>query len=120
MTGDSAGREPLSSEEMIARVRAERASSSDELLAEAKQAVSEVPDIPGLDNIQVEIPIDAAFPEPLPRIQPNRRVTRRPVPERSPVASDRAPRVLIVAIVSVILLITIAVFAAAVSVSGGP
>ena len=73
---------PLSSEEMIRKARGERADSSDALIREARESVSDLPDIEGLDDIAVEIPVADEFPEPLPQIQTTRtrRVRRQPAP----------------------------------------
>ena len=124
MTGGSRrDDEPLSSEEMIERARGERSTSSEELLQEARESVAEPPEIEGLDDIAVDIPVASEFPHPIPQIQANRpRRVHRPSPviPQGPFSTDRAPRAIVVAIAAVILLIAIGVFVAAVSVTGGP
>jgi hypothetical protein len=123
MTGGSRrDDEPLSSEEMIERARGERAASSEELLQEAKESVAEVPEIEGLANIEIDIPVASEFPDPIPQIQNRPRRVHRPstaIPQ-GPFSTDRAPRAIVVAIAAVILLITIGVLVATVSGTGGP
>ena len=105
----------LSSEEMIRRAAGGRTESSDDLIREAKDSVSEVPDIEGLENIEVEIPVAERFPEPIPEIQTSRprRVRRQPtrIPQ-GPVSTDRASRAIVFAVALMIMLIAIGVFVA--------
>jgi hypothetical protein len=113
MTNDR--QEPLSSEEMIRRARGERTVSSDELIAQAKESVSEAPDIAGLENITIDIPVADRFPEPIPEIQTSRprRVGRQQtqIPE-SPFSSDPGSRMAVAALAAIIMLIAVGVFVA--------
>lgn len=108
---------PTSSEEMIRRARDRRAESSEDLIRQAKESVEEMPDIEGLADIEMEIPVADEFPEPIPQIQTSRprRVRRQPptpVP-RGPVSTDRATRAVVFAVAIMVMLIAIGVFLAA-------
>jgi hypothetical protein len=113
MTNDR--QEPLSSEDMIKRARGERTQSSDDLIEQAKESVSAVPDIAGLENIAIDIPVADRFPEPIPEIQTRRplRVGRQQtqLPE-SPFSSDRGSRMAVAALAAIIMLIAVGVFVA--------
>jgi hypothetical protein len=114
MTDDR--QEPLSSEEMIKRARTGPAESSDDLIRRARDTVSDEPDLAGLENIEIEIPIADEFPEPIPQIQTAsrpRRVRRRPTQAPTgPVSSDDASRVVVFAVALMVMLIAIGVFVA--------
>jgi len=105
----------LSSEEMIRQARGGRTDSSDALIRDAKESVSETPDIAGLDDIGVEIPVADRFPEPIPEFQTSRprRVRRQPtrIPQ-GPVSTDRASRVIVFAVALMVALIAIGAFVA--------
>jgi len=114
MTDDR--QEPLSSEEMIERAQGGRTESSEDLLRQAKESVSELPEIEGLSDITIDIPVADEFPEPIPEIQTGsrpRRVRRQPTQiPHGPISSDAAPKVAVFAAAMVILLIAIGVFVA--------
>lgn len=114
--------EPLSSQDMIERARGKQTASSDELLQQAKDAVTEEPDIEGLDNIEVKVPVADTFPEPIRPLQTSRprRVERAPTQlPKGPISNDQAPKAVLVAIAAFILLIAAGVAFAALA-TGGP
>lgn len=109
---DDTGREPVSSEDMIERARNRQTASSESLIEQAKESVTHTPDIKGLEEIAVSIPVAGTFPEPLPKLQTGRprRVTRSPAPlPQGPISTDKAPRAVVMAVAAVILLIAIGV-----------
>lgn len=122
MTDDRS--EPLSSEDMIERARGNKTVSSDELLKQAREAVSDTPDIEGLDDIEVTIPVADTFPAPIRPMQTARpRRVERPQTElpKGPISTDQTPRFLLVAVAALILLIAAGVAFAALSTgTGGP
>ncbi|MEX1209023.1 MAG: hypothetical protein WEE36_10565 [Acidimicrobiia bacterium] len=112
---ENADREPLSSEDMIERARGRQTASSESLIEQAKNAVSETPDI-GLGEIEVSIPVADNFPKPLPTIQTGRprRVVRPPARlPQGPISTDKAPRAVVIAVAVFILLIAVGVAVAA-------
>jgi hypothetical protein len=115
---DDVNREPVSSEEMIERARNRRIDSSEDLIEAAKEAVANTPEIGDLANIDVSVPIEETFPEPLPRLETARprRVQRQRVQlPQGPISTDKAPRALVVAVATLILLIAVGVAIAALS-----
>lgn len=115
---DDPGREPVSSKEMIERARNRRSNSSEDLIAAAKDSMAKTPDIGGLADIEVPVPIEETFPKPLRKIQTPRprRVTpsRMPMPQ-GPISTDKAPRAVLVAVAVFILMIAVGVAIAVLS-----
>lgn len=104
----------------------DRPLTSAELIKQAKEAVRDEPDIEGLDDIAIDIPVEQEFPEPIPSLdtrprqaaRPRRTVSAYDTGTVDPFDRDEGPasmRSIIVAVIAAILLISIgaAVFFAA-------